>query len=164
MTDLRKKRIAPPPPGFKDAAIPTFTEARLKAGALAAATWTRLHEVAYPNQFYPSLRSRLTPASGAFPCVYLAPSPETAVAEIWGDQLAGEKGRGEDVFVIPRKKADAYGYLLADSIPPLRLCDFTHGETLLAIGLDLATLYSPDLSVPQRWAEWIVRHPAGFDG
>ena len=164
MNDLRRSRVAPPPSGLREAVIPVFTETRLTTGSFADVTWTRLHHVAYPNRFHSSLKSRLTPASGAYPCVYLAPSAETAVAEIWGDQMVLEKGRGEDVFAIPKKKAHTYGFLVADSIPPVRLCDFTHGETLLSIGLDFGTLYSPDLAVTQQWAEAVAAHDARFDG
>ena len=37
-------------------------------------------------------------------------------------------------------------------------------ETRLRIGLDAATIYSPDLKNPQSWAEMIATHPNGYDG
>lgn len=128
-------------------------------------SWFRLYRVAYPNQFFPSKGSRLTPASGEFPCVYLAASLETTVAEVWGDRLALHRDTGGEVFVITRAQASQWAFLKTASLPPsLRLCDLTHSDTRLAAGLESGALYATDLSVPQLWAERIARHPACFDG
>jgi len=131
----------------------------------AAGPWFRLCRKAFANQWYPSKGSRLTPWSGAFPCVYLAQRKETTVAEVWGDRLAAQQALGAEVYAISSAQAAQWAYLRVENLPEgVRLCDLTAANTLLAVGLDAATLYQPDLEQPQRWAECIARHPAGFGG
>ncbi len=127
--------------------------------------WFRLYRVAYPNQFFASKGSRLTPSSGAFPCVYLAASLETTVAEVWGDRLAAHRDAGGEIYVITCQQASQWAYVKALELPTsLRLCDLTDSDTRLAVGIESGSLYSTDLAVPQLWAERIARHPAHFDG
>ena len=158
---MRTLRLAPPQADFDARAVPAVDESRL---AVVGAVWTRLFRRAYPGQFYPSAGSRLTPSSRAFPCVYLGASAQAAVAEVWGDRFQAQRASGRGIYAIEASTADAHAFLRVDAFPALRLCDLTDGATLLAVGLDLASLYATDLSVPQGWAEVIARHPAGFDG
>jgi RES domain-containing protein len=158
MSDDRTERVEGPAPGHP-ANVPVFSEARL-----AGFTWSRLANRRFTNQFFPSLKSRLTPASGRFPCVYLGASVETTVAELWGDRWSIAKKRGRDVFVILKEKADELGFLQAGPLPKLALCDFTDADTRLALGLDAAAIFTPDLAVPQAWAEMIATHPNTYDG
>ena len=158
MSDERQERVAPPPPGFPDG-VPVFHEDRL-----AGIEWVRLYKVAFPNQFYPSLKSRLTPKSGLFPCVYIASNVETAVAEVWGDRLRLAKERGRSIYVINAEKAEEQAFLKAKSLPALRLCDLTDSNTRIRLGVDSGALFAPDLSIPQAWAEMIATHPNKYDG
>lgn len=131
----------------------------------ARLSWFRLSRVEYPSQFYPSKGSRLTPVSGDFPCVYLAMSVETTVAEVWGDRIAALRDASGKVYVISRSQAEKWAYLETDPLPAdLRICDLMSSDTRLAAGIDSGALYATDLSVPQAWAERIARHPARFDG
>lgn len=119
----------------------------------------------FPGQFFPSKGSRLTPSSGDFPCVYLAADQETTVAEVWGDRFAAHRTASSGPYVISQDQARRWAYLETGPLPSdLRLCDLTDGDTRLAAGIDSATLYTPDLRLPQLWAERIARHPARFDG
>lgn len=125
---------------------------------------TRLCNPTYPSQFYASPGSRLTPASRTFPCVYLAATRETAVAEVWGDRFHAHREKGHALYVIPASDAAKLAFLEVEAVPPAKLCDLTDGEVLQRAGLDQATLYTTDLKVPQAWAERIANHPAKFDG
>lgn len=127
--------------------------------------WHRLCRVEFPGQFFPSKGSRLTPASGDFPCVYLAADRETTVAEVWGDRFAAHRAGGAGIYVITRAQASRWAYLEAMPLPgDLRLCDLNDMDTRLAVGIDAGTLYAAGLGLPQLWAERIARHPARFDG
>lgn len=156
----RDLRLPPQQASFDQRPIPV-RESRSRSGL----SWFRLYRVAYSNQFFPSKGSRLTPSSGAFPCVYLAASLETTVAEVWGDRLAAHREMGGEIYVITHRQASQWGYLKVVELPTnLRLCDLTDSDTRLAVGIESGSLYSTDLAVPQLWAERIARHPAHFDG
>ena len=126
--------------------------------------WSRLAKVAYRSQFYASTGSRLTPISRHFPCAYIGESPETVVAEIWGDRFYAHRALGHPIYAIFESEAVQWQYLRVKILPKLNLCDLTDPETLLATGFDAATLYDTELKIPQGWAEAIARHPAAFDG
>jgi hypothetical protein len=127
--------------------------------------WFRLYRKEFASQFYPSPGSRLTPSSREFPCVYLAATPESTVAEVWGDRLAAHREHSGRIFAIPATLAAKWAFLKLERLPQdLRLLDLTQSASLLAAGLDAATLYVPDLRIPQDWAERVARHPTQFDG
>lgn len=137
----------------------------MSSATLAGLPWCRLYRKEFAEQFYPSTGSRLTPSSGTFPCVYLALSKETTVAEVWGDRLAAQRDSAAGVYVIPADQAKRWGYLELKSLPTdLKICDFFDADTRLAVGIESGTLYSTDLTLPQAWAERIAKHPAHFDG
>jgi hypothetical protein len=138
----------------------------LKASTFPIETleWWRLARVAYPGQFYASTGSRLTPISRKFPCLYIGESQETVVAEIWGDRFYAHRELGHRLYAILESEARQWQYLLVKTLPKLKLCDLTDAQTLLATGFDAATLYDPNLKIPQGWAEVIAQHSAGFDG
>jgi hypothetical protein len=50
------------------------------------------------------------------------------------------------------------------SLPRLKLCDLTHPDVRLSLGLEAGSLYATDLRLPQTWAERIALHPHLFDG
>jgi hypothetical protein len=155
---MRTLRLAPAQAVFDAIAItPTALDYK-------AITWARLCKTSYPNQFFPSPGSRLTPISRKFPCVYLGTSLNTAVAEIWSDRFYDHRAIGNPVYTIPISEAKKSGFLTVTNLPALKLCDLTNADTLLAVGIDSAAIYATDLKIPQGWAEVIARHPAGFDG
>jgi RES domain-containing protein len=156
---MREIRQPPSQADFDRIEMPAF-----EARKLGFPAWFRLANTAYPGQFYPSPRSRLTPISRAYPCVYLAEDTGTAVAELWGDQFYAQRALGPAIFSIARSEAEQIRFLKTESNPALRLCDLTDGDTRLRVGIDSSTLYCPDLKVPQGWAEVIARHPANLDG
>lgn len=158
MTD-RVIRQAPEQAAFDQRSIPVTLLSDTTAGP-----WHRLYRKEFANQFFPSPGSRLTPESGKFPCVYLASSRLTTVAEVWAGRMAAHRDLGREVHVIPLPQAERWAYLEVSNLPGnLRLCDLTDSATRLATGLDAGTLYASDLAIPRAWAERIARHPARFD-
>lgn len=156
----RNLRLAPTQPEFNTRDFPVAGVTRI-----ASVAWIRLHKKAYPNRFYASPGSRLTPVSLDIPCCYLGATPETAVAEVWGDQFYARKEQGGKVFSINVSRADCYEFLaLTSPLPQLRLCDLTDPQTRAGVGIDSGTLYSLDLHVPQAWAQVLAMHPANLDG
>src|SRR5258708_2004570 len=120
-------RPAPEQAVFDRLVLPTTDHYRL-----AGITWSRLYKIAYPNQFYPSIGSRLTPVSLKIPCVYLASNLETAVAEVWGDSFYAQRMLGRTLFRINAAEADQYAFLsLRPPLPRLCLCDLTNADTRL---------------------------------
>lgn len=132
---------------------------------LGGSDWFRLARIVFPNPFFASPGSRLTPSSREFPCVYLAENLETTVAEVWGDRFVAQLESGQPVFAISRSQASAWSYLRVAPLPrDLKICDLTDADTRLVVGIDSATLHATDLAIPQAWAECVARHPARFDG
>jgi hypothetical protein len=153
----RQLREPPAQAEFDRVAIPTPAVAAPRPNV-------RLGNPAYPSQFFANLASRLTPISGEFACVYLAASKETAVAEVWGDRFWQHRAAKAGIYTIARGIAANAAFMAVASFPSLNLCDLTHADVRLAVGLESGTFYSPDLAVPQTWAERIARHPGLFDG
>jgi len=157
---MREIRQAPDQAAFDRREIPVT-----ESGEALPAPWYRLARVEYPNPFYASPGSRLTPDSGEFPCVYVGASRDTAVAEVWGDRMAAQRDRWSAIYVISLAQAREWAFLeVADPPSDLRLCDLTDSHTRLAVGLDSGTLYAADLRTPRQWAERIALHPTRFDG
>lgn len=157
---MRNLRQPPDQTVFDQRDIPT-----LKSASLRVLPWYRLYRKEFAGQFFPSRGSRLTPDSGDYPCVYLALSEETTVAEVWGDRLSAQRDLGGDVFVIPSDQAKRWAYLELSHLPvDLKICDLFDADTRLALGIDSGSLYTTDLAFPQAWAQRIACHPARFDG
>lgn len=156
----RSIRLAPSQASFDLRDLPISSPEQAGSGP-----WFRLCRRVYASQFFASPGSRLTPISRTFPCAYLAAALQTSVAEVWGDRLAAHRESGGRVFAIPASLAHQWVFLRLARLPAdLRLLDLTESRSLLAAGLDAATLYLPDLSIPQAWAERLARHPASLDG
>ena len=149
------------PPQLEVLAQRSISGLRLKLGP----HWYRLAPDRYAQAFYASRSSRFTPASWEYPCAYLACDPATCFAELYGDQMAQHAidAPGQP-FAIPASFARARSLYQIDDAPEVHLCDFTNGDTLVSLGLDLTTIYSLDLSLTQSWAELIAQLPGRFDG
>jgi hypothetical protein len=126
---------------------------------------SRLADTRYASQYFANPRSRLTPVSRSFPCAYLGASRQTAIAEVWSDRFWQFRDSGTaGPYAIARSIAGGLSFMELPTLPTLKLCDFTHADVRMAIGIDAGTLYSTDLQLPQTWAERVAQHPAHFDG
>lgn len=166
----REFRQAPPSDRLKSRHCPVLkvlaqSRAQKAARAKIGLSWYRLSGDIYANTFFASKGSRFTPSSFEFPCAYFAETATTCFAEKFGDSLAkhAETNPGKP-FAISADVAAATGLYEVMDQPELKLCDLTDESTLLMLGLDLATVYAPDLGLTQRWAEAIARMDINFDG
>jgi hypothetical protein len=131
-----------------------------------AVSWWNLRWTAHdkPDQlFFATVSGRLTPASGKVPCLYLAPNRETSFYEIYGDLVDAGKKRGQE----PRfsgKELEERVYLKTTGTIAVKLYDLTASRSAKKIGMDLATLYAPDVNFPREFAQRLHDHPAKFDG
>lgn len=155
----REKRVAKPEPHVIKGKLPVFDEK-----LLAGVTWVRLSQKKFSSQFYPSQRSRLTPASWNFPCCYLGANIVTSTTEVIGDKLALMKLNKRKIAVFPKKEAQAQQYLSVGKFPKLKLCNLTDPDTRLGLNFEGGALLTPDLSIPQAWAQAIAEHKCEFDG
>jgi hypothetical protein len=55
-------------------------------------------------------------------------------------------------------------YLKTTAPVSVKVYDLSAGRSAKRIGLDLATLYTPDVSYPREFAQRLHDHPAKFDG
>ncbi len=122
----------------------------------------RLAGRSYASQFYPNPKSRFTPISWTYPCVYLGASKRTAVAEVYGDTFWANRKAG--IVVLDLIKAKDQAFMEAPIVPAVKLVDLTHPDVRFVTGFEGGTIYTTDLSIPQTWAERIANHPAHFDG
>jgi hypothetical protein len=158
-TNLREDRVHKPGPHVATAEAPIFDERLLNDQP-----WIRLAAKKYKSQFYPSPHSRLTPDSWTFPCCYLGVDFMTATAEVFGDRLAARREKKKKILMIPSVEARGMHYLRIDGFPKLALCDLTDSKTRLALQLETGALMTPDISIPQSWAQAIAVHPNLYDG
>jgi len=133
-----------------------------------AVSWWNLRWAAHdkPGQlFFATVSGRLTPASGKVPCLYLAPNRETSFYEIYGDLVDAGKKRGQEPR-FSRKELEERVYLKTTEPLSVNLYDLTASRSAKKIGMDLATLYAPDVNFPREFAQapclvlWATHSPA----
>lgn len=124
----------------------------------------RWAEYAKPGAwFFATTSGRLTPISGKVPCLYLAWNRETSFEELYGDDLDAAKKRGR-IALFTKKDLENRIYLRTAEELTLRLYDLTAARSAKKIGLDLGTLYTPQVDHPRLYAQRLHDHPAKFDG
>jgi hypothetical protein len=106
---------------------------------------------------------RLTPVSGKVPCLYLAQNRETSFEELYGDDIDAAKKRGR-TFLFAKTDLENRIYLKTTEELTLKLYDLTAAKSAKRIGLDLGTLYTPQVDHPRLYAQRLHDHPARFDG
>ena len=123
----------------------------------------RLADARYTSQFYVNPKSRLTPISGAFPCVYLGLTKQTAICEIYGDKCYLTRTKKLAVHAIATKYAQRLRFL-KPPLPALNLCNWTDSGMRLSCGIDSSAIMALNFKITRTWAERVARHPANFDG
>lgn len=113
--------------------------------------------------FFATASGRLTPLSGTVPCLYLAQNRETSFEELYGDDIDAAKKRGRTAL-FARKDLEDRVYLKTAEKLTLKLYDLTAARSAKKIGLDLGTLYTPQVDHPRLYAQRLHDHPAKFDG
>jgi hypothetical protein len=97
------------------------------------------------------------------PCLYLAPNRETSFYELYGDLVDAGKKRGQEPR-FSRKELEERVYLKTTAPFTVNLYDLTASRSAKKIGMDLATLYAPDVNFPREFAQRLHDHPVRFDG
>jgi hypothetical protein len=123
----------------------------------------RLADARYASQFYVNPKSRLTPISGAFPCVYLGLTQQTAICEVFGDKFHLTRTKKLAVHAIVTKYAQRIRFLKTP-LPALNLCNWTDPGMRLSCGIDSSAIMALNFKITRTWAERVARHPADFDG
>jgi hypothetical protein len=113
--------------------------------------------------FFATTSGRLTPVSGKVPCLYLAQNRETPFEELYGDDIDAAKKRGR-IVLFTRRDLENRIYLKTAAELTLKLYDLTAARSAKKIGLDLGTLYTPQVEHPRLFAQRLHDHPAKFDG
>jgi hypothetical protein len=128
--------------------------------------WWNLRWAHFDNpkdRFFATASGRLTPSSGTIPCLYLAEKPETSFHQLYGDTLdACKKQSLEPLFT--KKELEDRIYLKTATPLSVNIYDLTAKESARTIGLDLATLYTREISFPREFAQRLHDHPSNFDG
>jgi RES domain len=130
-------------------------------GAMVNLRWSK-NATPGSNAFYASMRSRLTPISGAVPCVYLSFSEEVSFKELYSDLIHSALETGT-LFPVRIGVLNSRVFVKFD-VPEVRVCDLTDPKTVDGLGFDLGTLYATKFKFPQTWAQRIHDHPAHVDG
>jgi hypothetical protein len=106
---------------------------------------------------------RLTPESGTIPCLYLARTRETSFYELYGDDIDAAGKRGSRLRL---RRSDLENRVYVKTPPDLsvRVYDLTAERTARAIGMDLSTLYAPEVEFARAFAQRLHDHPRRFDG
>lgn len=113
--------------------------------------------------FFASATGRLTPDSGKVPCLYLASTAETSFEELYGDHYDAAEKAGIS-FSLPLDEAQKRVLLHTTGAFNVRVYDLTKDGAAKKIGLDLGTLYAPQIKHTRTFAQRLHDHPAGFDG
>jgi len=117
-----------------------------------------------PGQhFFATASGRLTPSSGKVLCLYLAESQITSFYEIYGDVVDAARKRTMEAK-FSKGELEQRVFLKTSSPLSIKLYDLTADQSAKNIGMDLATLYAPDVDFPRRFAQRLHDHPAQFDG
>lgn len=128
--------------------------------------WWNLRWAHFDNpkdRFFATASGRLTPSSGKIPCLYLAQTAETSFHELYGDTIdACQKQGVEPLFA--KKELEERIYLKTTAPFSVNVYDLTAEGSAQAIGLDLATLYTREISFPRQFAQRLHDHPAHLDG
>ena len=131
-----------------------------------ATSWWNLRWVEYDvpgKRFFAIASGRLTPSAGTVPCLYLAETQETSFYEIYGDIVDAAQKRKQEPKITKSELERRVFLRNADPIS-VKLYDLTERKSAKKIGMDLATLYSPDVSFPRLFAQRLRDHPEKFDG
>jgi hypothetical protein len=88
--------------------------------------------------------------------MYVGATLSVCLWECFGDDVLG------GLRAIPASKWNGYS-ISQIAIPQLKVCAVSQEPTRDAMGVDKASLFAIDLTVPQEWGLAVQKHPAAFD-
>lgn len=127
-------------------------------GHAVSTYWIRVHSIQYSAvHFGTKANNRFTPDNSPFGVLYAGENLQTALFELFGDEMFQDDHR------IRTWKWMSY-QVSSLQLPQVFVCDLCDPHTVVALGVDIASLMAADLKVPQAWALAIMNHSANVDG
>jgi hypothetical protein len=121
-------------------------------------SWIRVHSTRYSAlHFGKNANNRFTPKNSPFGVLYVGENLQTALFELFGDEMIQDDHRIRTYRWMSYQVASL-------QLPQVSVCDFCDTHTRAALGVDLASLMAPDLQVPQAWSLAVMNHSANVDG
>lgn len=140
-----------------------FNDRQIPASNLPTQTWWRIHAVQRQAlNFSTNPGHRFSPSENAVEVLYLAADINTCLWEIFGDEILA----GSTVLSLAAWSTRVISkiHLSPTLVSTHKLCNLNSTATRTALGCDLSSLFHHDLSIPQKWAEAIQKHPKSFAG
>jgi RES domain len=127
-------------------------------GSTLSTDWIRVHSIHYPPIHYgKNADNRFTPKNSPFGVLYVGENLQTALFELFGDEMITDDRRVRTYRWMSYQASSL-------QLPPVSVCDLCDLRTRAALGVDIASLMTADLQVPQAWALAIMNHSANVDG
>jgi hypothetical protein len=145
---MANRRTYLPPKDFESRSLKTCT--------LPAKTWIRVHRKP-PVYFGKNSNNRFTPVDSPFGVLYAGEEINTALYEVFGDEMLEKDCR----IRLGKWRSNKVSAL---AVPEVTVCDLSDEQVRTAIRVEKATLLSTDFEITQAWALAIMTHPAAVDG
>lgn len=121
-------------------------------------TWFRVHPLDKSAIYFgKSANNRFTPKNSPFGVLYAGEDLPTTLFEVFGDEMFENDCR------VRAWRWMSYR-ISKMRIPSVVICDLSDEQTRTALRVDLSTLMTPEIEVPQEWALAIMNHPTEVDG
>jgi hypothetical protein len=136
---------------------PSNFAGRRLVGHAASTDWFRVHSTHHSAvHFGKNANNRFTPANSPFGVLYVGENLQTTLFELFGDEMFQDDHRIRIYKWMSYQVSNL-------QLPPVSVCDLCDLHTRTALGVDIASLMTSDLQVPQAWALAIMNHSANVD-
>jgi RES domain-containing protein len=126
--------------------------------SVSRAAWFRVHPADKSAIYFgKSANNRFTPKDSPFGVCYAAEDLPTALFEVFGDEMLENDCRLRGWRWMNYRISEIH-------LPSVSICDLSEDQTRSVLGVDLASLRSPELQIPQEWALAVMNHRAEVDG
>jgi hypothetical protein len=135
-----------------------FAGRRLIGTSVSRTAWFRVHPGGQSAIYFgKSANNRFTPRDSPFGVCYAAEDLQTALFEVFGDEMLEKDCRIRGWRWMNYRISEIH-------LPPVSVCDLSEEQTRTVLGVDLASLLSPELEIPQEWALAVMNHRGKVDG
>lgn len=119
-------------------------------------TWFRVHRLGQPAREFALLPvHRFSHARCPYPLLYVAPTIQTCLWEVFGDDVF----EGQRAISVSKWTGRRVSQI---TVPELKVCAISLEKTRDAMGVDKGSLLAADLTIPQEWGLAVQQHPARF--
>ena len=135
---------------------PEFGQQPVPVTRQPSRAWFRVHRSDAPAlEFGLHPFHRFSHARCPYPVLYLGPTVQTCLWEIFGDDLF----QGSRTIAAAKWAVRCVSRI---TVPELRVCALSLEKTRDTMSVDKPSLLTPDLAVPQEWGLAIQQHAAAF--